>query len=646
MNLVRFVPKPAPRWDRDAVLARLSTEDVAAIYHELGVRRLKSGGPNDYKAFVPWRNNVHDEAMTINRVTGVWSDKGLDEGGSIFDAVMRAGRARAFPEAVEWVANYLRLTPEAPAGARALRSKTPYSYVDESGALLYQVVREDYVSDDGELSKDFYVQRLVAGEWVRSLGDVRRVLLDLPDLVNNPTLPVYLVEGEKCQQAAKALGLLATTWQGGSNAWRAEYAGLLVGRDVVILPDQDEPGHKVAAQIAASLAGKARSVRVVELPDLGPVRAKAGRDICDWIEAGHERAELDAAVAATPEYAPPPPKTLLTPLRELMRQRPERPPQMIQSVWEPNSFGMIVAGAKSFKGFFVVDMLCSLAASVPFLGWPEFAVPEPKRVVYWMEEGAIWDVLRRVERWAQARGVAGDAWQENVRVVYGHGLRLTNAEGMALLRDELQGFAPDLVICDTLARVSAGMNENAPEDMGLIIDALDAIRRDYNTAVCYVHHENRAGQGVGRGHSSLYAACDCIARLERQRAAADVKITIELKSGDDVGTFWCDLVDAPPRPGERPVGVLMHRGHAVRGVDHSQFVTAHDIVAYLERHGSRAPLATVKKDLGLTTDDLEELLRQLARSGDVLKHAEPPGPRGGRPLTYLVLAAAIGDDDA
>jgi hypothetical protein len=40
---------------------------------------------------------------------------------------------------------------------------------------------------------------------------------------------------------------------GGAGKWRADHARYLAGRQVVVIPDGDEPGRKHAGQVAASL---------------------------------------------------------------------------------------------------------------------------------------------------------------------------------------------------------------------------------------------------------------------------------------------------------------------------------------------------------------------------------------------------------
>ncbi|MDP9359798.1 MAG: hypothetical protein M3R02_31845 [Chloroflexota bacterium] len=60
-------------------------------------------------------------------------------------------------------------------------------------------------------------------------------------------------------------GFVATCNAGGAGKWRDEFARWFRGRDIVVLPDDDEPGRRHAEQVARSLCGIAASVKVVVL---------------------------------------------------------------------------------------------------------------------------------------------------------------------------------------------------------------------------------------------------------------------------------------------------------------------------------------------------------------------------------------------
>src|ERR1700685_1904044 len=77
---------------------------------------------------------------------------------------------------------------------------------------------------------------------------------------------VVIVEGEKDVLTLVGLGFVATCNPMGAGKWREEYSVQLAGKHVLIFPDNDEPGQKHARDVAASLDGKAASVRIGCVP--------------------------------------------------------------------------------------------------------------------------------------------------------------------------------------------------------------------------------------------------------------------------------------------------------------------------------------------------------------------------------------------
>lgn len=174
-----------------------------------------------------------------------------------------------------------------------------YSYVNEEGRELYQVVRYE--------PKGFAQRRReprAKNGWTWGLGEERRVLFRLDKLVrpdgsavNDKT--VFVVEGERKVVALEVLGLVATCNVGGVGmGWRPEYSACLKGRQVIILPDNDEPGYRHAEAVMGSLmrAG-VRSVRCVNLPGLEPKG-----DVIDFLGFGGGIESLRKAAINSPEW--------------------------------------------------------------------------------------------------------------------------------------------------------------------------------------------------------------------------------------------------------------------------------------------------------------------------------------------------------
>lgn len=220
-----------------------------------------------------WRFGTHG-SKSINLNDLVWFDHELQEGGGVVDLCQKAGIDMGSnghdQEETSWIA---------------------YDYRDEHGDLLFQVVRQP--------GHKFIQRRPDGGEgWVYKLDDVRRVLYHLPE-INRSNGTVFVVEGEKDADNLAKLGFLTTCNPGGVGKWRSEYSKCLFDKDVIILPDNDEPGIKHAEQVRMMLAGCAHSVRVVMLPGLGPKQ-----DVSDWIFKGGTAAELLALVREPEQQKP------------------------------------------------------------------------------------------------------------------------------------------------------------------------------------------------------------------------------------------------------------------------------------------------------------------------------------------------------
>ena len=190
------------------------------------------------------------------------------------------GDAKTFPTARDAVAELERRH-----GPRS----TTWTYTNAAGDPVGLVVRWNTPT-----GKDVRpVSRKAGGSgWIIGGMPTPRPLYALPDLLATPAAArVFIVEGEKAADAARAVGLLATTSPHGSkSAGKADWSPV-AGRDVVILPDHDDAGERYAADVArlATAAG-AKSVRVVRLVELWAGMPEGG-DMADLLE--HRGGDID-----------------------------------------------------------------------------------------------------------------------------------------------------------------------------------------------------------------------------------------------------------------------------------------------------------------------------------------------------------------
>lgn len=111
-------------------------------------------------------------------------------------------------------------------------------------------------------------KKKVCKECGASPNDYGRTRLYPAPSVWKKTGVLWLVEGEPDLVCAVSNGLNAVTQTAGCGTWRDEFSEAMAGRDVVIAYDADKAGHKGAHVAAQSIVMHAKSVRVIQWPEV------------------------------------------------------------------------------------------------------------------------------------------------------------------------------------------------------------------------------------------------------------------------------------------------------------------------------------------------------------------------------------------
>ena len=250
------------------------TPPEVAVYWRSAYPTLRQRGLQ-WRGACPLHRGRRD-SFAVSPESGAWHcHSKCARGGSLIDFEMRQ-TGRSFPEALKAAQQIVgRCASKAANGPAVVVAR--YVYCEENGAPLFRVCRTD--------PKGFYQQRWTGGRWVNGLRDTRRVLYHLSEVIEAPI--VFLVEGEKDVETLRESGFVATTAAGGTGAkWLPEYTDTLRGREVILVPDGDEPGWRRAIELSRELVGKvARLVVFNDLPE-------GTKDISDWFAAGHSETEL------------------------------------------------------------------------------------------------------------------------------------------------------------------------------------------------------------------------------------------------------------------------------------------------------------------------------------------------------------------
>ena len=169
-----------------------------------------------------------------------------------------------------------------------------YSYRSADGDAVYCIDR-------------FHPKRFVSKRpdpesgWILNLEGIAPLPYRLPELIEAQAehRRIYIVEGEKDVETLRRLGYVATCNHGGAGKWGPDHSKWFdKTADIVILPDNDDPGVRHGCSVAQQLLLKGCRVKIVRLPSLGPKQ-----DVTDWLGSGHDRAELEELVEAAPNVS-------------------------------------------------------------------------------------------------------------------------------------------------------------------------------------------------------------------------------------------------------------------------------------------------------------------------------------------------------
>lgn len=396
---------------------------------------------------------------------------------------------------------------------------TFYEYQDEQGNLLFQVVRSP--------QKKFMQRRPGKdGEWINNTRGVRRVPYRLPELLAGVEAGamIFIPEGEKDVENLRKLGLVATCNPMGAGKWTKDLNPYFKGANVVILPDNDEPGREHANKVAQNLQGVAASVKVLELPGLD----EKG-DVSDWLEAGGTGEQLAVLVHKTPEWKF---ARLQKHLPEIMTVEQILKTEFPEPIWVvpgliPAGLTVLAGAPKLGKSWLALCLGLALANGGRALGKIQV---DQGDVLYL----ALEDTPRRIQDRLEQLGATST---ENMGLCF----EWERGELGASLLDGQLSMNPKikLVIIDTLQkfREPSRGNHNIYASDYEAVGQLKRVADKHNIAVIIVHH-TRKGGGEDKlelvsGSFGITGAADTTITLSRARGEADGKIFITGRDVDE-----------------------------------------------------------------------------------------------------------------
>ncbi|MCF8211118.1 MAG: helicase RepA family protein [Rhodoferax sp.] len=216
-----------------------------------------------------------------------------------------------------------------------------------------------------------------------------------------------------------------------------------------------------------------------------------------------------------------------------------RPEWRVQNILTEQGLAFVYGASRSGKTFLVLDLAFAIARGVPWFGFKTM-----KSHVFYAPLEAGKGIRNRVEAWLLKNKM--------VDVPNFH----VQAEFQLALDDDLDiealaawvikdGEPGSVVIIDTFARATAGLDENSTAAMGPVIAAADRLASRVRGLVILVHHTGKViGKGP-RGSSALTGAADSMIEVTHSDSGVRQWKADKVKEGQDGMTFTFKLDRVP-----------------------------------------------------------------------------------------------------
>lgn len=281
-------------------------------------------------------------------------------------------------------------------------------------------------------------------------------------------------------------------------------------------------GWSNVGKVASDLRQRDASARLVLVPDVG--KEESAAEIAQALQcavaympqgeaqnfdandlAQREGHDVLAVLLEAAREPAPPPLPLSVAFADELPDAFTPPDELVEGVLTAGDGSVLYGDSNSGKTFFVIDMAAAVARGVRWMG----RNTEPGLVVYLAAESPA-SVRGRLQAYQRHHGVRVPNFaivQSPIDLFDGD----ADTEAVIAVVRQLErqrGQKVRLIVGDTLARLSAGANENAGQDMGLVVRRFDRIRSACNAHFLLIHHSGKAAANGARGWSGIRAAVD------------------------------------------------------------------------------------------------------------------------------------------
>ena len=300
-----------------------------------------------------------------------------------------------------------------------------------------------------------------------------------------------------------------------------------IGQDIVIVADHDKHGvgQKYADQASAKFGAR------VIIPPI------EGMDANDYAQAGHDLVGLLVQQTGSAVI-----DKLQVVFGDQLGSDYEAPDELVEGLMTIGSSVVVYGDSNSGKTFWALSVATAIASGEDCYG----RKTDPGLVVYLASEAPA-SIRSRMQAIKKFHGCS----LENLAMVpvpmnfYSGDQDAPDVIELVRAIEVAKGKPVRLIIGDTLARMSAGANENSGEDMGPVMARFDQVATATGAAMMIIHHNGKDAAKGARGWSGIRAHIDTEIEVSEKEGTRSVTVTKqrELPSKGETIYFKLEVIE-------------------------------------------------------------------------------------------------------
>jgi hypothetical protein len=220
----------------------------------------------------------------------------------------------------------------------------------------------------------------------------------------------------------------------------------------------------------------------------------------------------------------------------------EAPNELVEGLMTIGSAVVVYGDSNSGKTFWALSVAASVAMGTECYG----RRTDPGLVVYLASESpaSIRSRIQALKKYHNDDLENLVVVQAPVNFYLGDG-DATDVIALVKMVEQMKGQPVRLIVGDTLARISAGANENSGEDMGPVMSRFDVVAAATRACIMIIHHNGKDAAKGSRGWSGIRAHIDTEIEVNEKDGVRSVTVTKqrELPSKGDAIYFKLHVIE-------------------------------------------------------------------------------------------------------